>query len=81
MASAYLQQQHVPILICHKDVNHCRAPAVANWHSDTLFYASYLLLLFNSYVVDGTFCQAALEGRIYIKEQLPKYFSGSVQLG
>ena len=31
--------------------------------------------------VDGTFCQAALKGKIYIKEQLPKYFGSSVQLG
>ena len=31
--------------------------------------------------VDGTFCQAALQGKIQIKEQLPKYFGGSVQLG
>ena len=31
--------------------------------------------------VDGTFCQAALSGKIQIKEQLPKYFGGSIQLG
>ena len=32
-------------------------------------------------VVDGTFCQAALKGKIQIKEQLPKYLGGRVQLG
>ena len=31
--------------------------------------------------VDGTFSQAALKGKIQIKEQLPKYFGGEVQLG
>ena len=31
--------------------------------------------------VDGTFSQAALTGKIQIKEQLPKYFGGSIQLG
>ena len=31
-------------------------------------------------VVDGTFCQAALKGKIYIKEQLPKYIGSSVQI-
>ena len=30
--------------------------------------------------VDGTFCQAALKGKIHIKEQLPKYIGSSVQL-
>ena len=33
------------------------------------------------YVVDGTFCQAALKGKIQLKEQLPKYLGGTVQLG
>ena len=31
--------------------------------------------------MDGTFSNAALQGKIQIKEQLPKYFGGSVQLG
>ncbi|XP_065910465.1 rRNA-processing protein UTP23 homolog [Dysidea avara] len=31
-------------------------------------------------LVDGTFCQAALKGKIYIKEQLPKYIGSSVQI-
>ncbi|CAI8048089.1 rRNA-processing protein UTP23 homolog [Geodia barretti] len=31
-------------------------------------------------IVDGTFCQAALKGKIQIKEQLPKYLGGRVQL-
>ena len=31
--------------------------------------------------VDGTFCQAALKGKIQIKEQLPKYLGGRIQLG
>ena len=30
--------------------------------------------------VDGTFCQAALQTKINIKEQLPKYFDGIIQL-
>ena len=34
-----------------------------------------------SFAVDGTFSQAALKGKIQIKEQLPKYFGGEVQLG
>uniref|UniRef100_UPI0035902A5A rRNA-processing protein UTP23 homolog n=1 Tax=Myxine glutinosa TaxID=7769 RepID=UPI0035902A5A len=38
------------------------------------FREPYLILL------DGTFCQAALESKIQIKEQLPKYFGGEVQL-
>ena len=33
------------------------------------------------HVVDGTFSQAALVGKIQIKEQLPKYLGGEVQLG
>ena len=33
------------------------------------------------YTVDGTFCQAALQGKILIKEQLPKYLGGNIQLG
>lgn len=32
-------------------------------------------------VVDGTFCQAALKGKIQIKEQFPKYLGGRIQLG
>lgn len=31
--------------------------------------------------VDGTFSNAALQGKIQIKEQLPKYLGGGVQLG
>ncbi|XP_040289101.1 rRNA-processing protein UTP23 homolog [Bufo bufo] len=31
-------------------------------------------------LVDGTFCQAALKNQIQIKEQLPKYLMGEVQL-
>ena len=31
-------------------------------------------------LVDGTFCQAALAGKIQLKEQLPKYLGGSIQL-
>ncbi|KAM9494091.1 rRNA-processing protein UTP23 homolog [Clarias gariepinus] len=31
-------------------------------------------------LIDGTFCQAALKNKIQIKEQLPKYFMGEVQL-
>ncbi len=31
--------------------------------------------------VDGTFCQAALKGKIQIKEQLPKYLGGPIMLG
>ncbi|KAK3511647.1 hypothetical protein QTP70_014581 [Hemibagrus guttatus] len=31
-------------------------------------------------MIDGTFCQAALKNKIQIKEQLPKYFMGEVQL-
>ena len=33
------------------------------------------------FTVDGTFCQAALDGKIQIKEQLPKYLGGAIQLG
>ena len=33
------------------------------------------------YAVDGTFSQAALKGKVQIKEQLPKYLGGEVQLG
>ncbi len=33
-------------------------------------------------LVDGTFSQAALKGKIQLKEQLPKYFGGGdVKLG
>ena len=39
------------------------------------------IFLFQRGVVDGTFCHAALKGKIQIKEQLPKYLGGSVQLG
>uniref|UniRef100_A0A8C4QHS8 rRNA-processing protein UTP23 homolog n=1 Tax=Eptatretus burgeri TaxID=7764 RepID=A0A8C4QHS8_EPTBU len=38
------------------------------------FREPYLIL------VDGTFCQAALESKIQIKEQMPKYFGGEIQL-
>ncbi|TRZ01701.1 hypothetical protein DNTS_003587 [Danionella cerebrum] len=31
-------------------------------------------------LIDGTFCQAALKNKIQIKEQLPKYLMGDVQL-
>ncbi|XP_003385131.1 PREDICTED: rRNA-processing protein UTP23 homolog [Amphimedon queenslandica] len=31
-------------------------------------------------IVDGTFCQAALKGKINIKEQMPKYLCCAVQL-
>ncbi|KAJ3609361.1 hypothetical protein NHX12_023884 [Muraenolepis orangiensis] len=31
-------------------------------------------------LVDGTFCQAALKNKIQIKEQIPKYLMGEVQL-
>uniref|UniRef100_A0AAY4CCC9 rRNA-processing protein UTP23 homolog n=2 Tax=Denticeps clupeoides TaxID=299321 RepID=A0AAY4CCC9_9TELE len=31
-------------------------------------------------LIDGTFCQAALKGKIQIKEQMPKYLMGEVQL-
>uniref|UniRef100_H3CJ53 rRNA-processing protein UTP23 homolog n=1 Tax=Tetraodon nigroviridis TaxID=99883 RepID=H3CJ53_TETNG len=31
-------------------------------------------------MIDGTFCQAALKNKIQIKEQLPKYLMGEVQL-
>lgn len=31
-------------------------------------------------LVDGTFCQAALKGKIQIREQLPKYLGGPIQL-
>ena len=33
------------------------------------------------HIVDGTFSQAALVGKIQIKDQLPKYLGGEVQLG
>ena len=32
-------------------------------------------------LVDGTFSQAALKGKIQLKEQLPKYFGGEIKLG
>lgn len=31
-------------------------------------------------LVDGTFCQAALKNKIQIKEQMPKYLMGEIQL-
>lgn len=31
-------------------------------------------------LIDGTFCQAALKNKIQIKEQLPKYLMGEIQL-
>ena len=31
--------------------------------------------------VDGTFYHAVLKGKIQIKEQLPKYLGGRIQLG
>ncbi|XP_072530983.1 rRNA-processing protein UTP23 homolog [Salminus brasiliensis] len=31
-------------------------------------------------LIDGTFCQAALKNKIQIREQMPKYFMGEVQL-
>lgn len=31
-------------------------------------------------LIDGTFCQAALKNQIQIKEQMPKYLMGEVQL-
>ncbi|RVE67190.1 hypothetical protein OJAV_G00114520 [Oryzias javanicus] len=31
-------------------------------------------------LIDGTFCQAALKNKIQIKEQMPKYLMGEVQL-
>ena len=33
-----------------------------------------------STIVDGTFCQAALQNKINIKEQLPKYLDAEIQL-
>jgi hypothetical protein len=36
---------------------------------------------FAMHVVDGPFSQAALKGKIQLKEQLPKYFGGEVKLG
>ena len=32
-------------------------------------------------IVDGTFCQAALTGKIQLKQQLTKYLGGQIQLG
>lgn len=31
-------------------------------------------------LLDGTFCQAALRGRIQLREQLPRYLMGEIQL-
>jgi U3 small nucleolar RNA-associated protein 23 len=33
-----------------------------------------------SVLVDGTFCQAALENRINLREQFPKYFGCGVEI-
>ena len=44
-----------------------------------LFIASTVCHVFR--IVDGTFCQAALKGKIQLREQLPKYLGGEVQLG
>ena len=38
-------------------------------------------LFLHLHVVDGTFCQAALKGKIQLREQLTKYLGGEVQLG
>ena len=58
------------------------------WDTGTMFCYSLCLslcdcgqLCSSCLVVDGTFCQAALKAKIYIKEQLPKYLDTSVQLG
>ena len=48
-------------------------------------YASHPSHFFFSFVclfaVDGTFCQAALKGKIQLKEQFSKYLGGEVKLG
>lgn len=51
------------------------AKKVLSFYKNTFGYREPFQVL-----VDGTFCQAALKGKIYIKEQLPKYFGSSVQL-
>ena len=38
-----------------------------------------MLMLFA--LVDGTFCQSALKGKIQLKEQFAKYLGGEVKLG
>lgn len=46
----------------------------------TLFKNSFGIFEPYQILVDGTFCQAALQTKISIKEQLPKYLDGSIQL-
>lgn len=46
----------------------------------TLFRNSFGIFEPYQILVDGTFCQAALQTKINIKEQLPKYLDGSIQL-
>ncbi|KAJ7379442.1 Small subunit processome component [Desmophyllum pertusum] len=46
----------------------------------TLFRNSFGIFEPYQVLVDGTFCQAALQTKIQIKEQLPKYLDGSIQL-
>ena len=41
----------------------------------------HVTVLLHLHVVDGTFCQAALKGKIQLREQLTKYLGGEVQLG
>lgn len=36
--------------------------------------------IYMTYTVDGTFCQAALQGKINISEQLPKYLGSKLQI-
>lgn len=42
---------------------------------------NFSVLVFVDTLVDGTFSQAALKGKIQLKEQLPKYFGGEIKLG
>ncbi|XP_073229741.1 rRNA-processing protein UTP23 homolog [Porites lutea] len=46
----------------------------------TLFKNSFGIFEPYQILVDGTFCQAALQTKINIKEQLPKYLDGIIQL-
>lgn len=46
----------------------------------TLFKNAFGVFQPYQILVDGTFCQAALQSRIVIKEQLPKYLDGTIQL-
>ncbi|CAH3164681.1 unnamed protein product [Porites lobata] len=46
----------------------------------TLFKNSFGIFEPYQILVDGTFCQAALQTKINIKEQLPKYLDGTIQL-